>query len=409
MPAGKKRSRAADDVHDFWYMKTTLEWQASQLGKGPSISAAGIVKKYKHECPFPLSDSKIKRLVNDGQAGKRPAKCGPKATIPSEALAGLATYAEMNNVNGSSKTQADLVPMLVNVLQPMATQFKNGSPNLACGEAALAEPAEPTIPAGGGAEMALEGVDDDEEEPFTQLHEHLLEDQDSRYLLLNILLKSGLSSGQTQSVFDSTLRTLVHTPDTGSSLVLAYGDPLRNLHACHFGWTQFGKVDIDFLVSAVEGLKDGVRPVVEMGCGSGWLAYLLRDRGVDVDGFDSCAEGGTFCQTWRQWPWFKECVQEGSTEVLAQSKYSDGPRAILLLCWPDVDSPFGANCLAAFQGNALIFVGEPVGGCTADKAFYVALAASWSLTSSRTIQRKASQSPELDPKDAIHVYSRNIN
>jgi hypothetical protein len=49
-------------------MKTTLEWQASQLGMGPSISATGIVIQYKHEFPFPLSASKIKPLVNDGQA-----------------------------------------------------------------------------------------------------------------------------------------------------------------------------------------------------------------------------------------------------------------------------------------------------------------------------------------------------
>jgi hypothetical protein len=34
-----------------------------------------------------------------------------------------------------------------------------------------------------------------------------------------------------------------------------------------------------------------------MGAGSGWLAYLLREKGAHVDAFDAMA-GGTFVRVW---------------------------------------------------------------------------------------------------------------
>ena len=46
-------------------------------------------------------------------------------------------------------------------------------------------------------------------------------------------------------------------------------------------------------LDSTRGSSDVMRRFVEMGAGSGWLAYLLREKGAHVDAFDAM-EGGTF-------------------------------------------------------------------------------------------------------------------
>ncbi|KAJ1485629.1 hypothetical protein T484DRAFT_1792922 [Baffinella frigidus] len=79
-------------------------------------------------------------------------------------------------------------------------------------------------------------------------------------------------------------------------------NPERNLHVCNFGWARFRGGDVALIAK--------YSPLVEMGGGSGWLAYLLREKGAEVDCFDQQL-GGTFVSGWHAWPW----SSQGTTRV----------------------------------------------------------------------------------------------
>ena len=95
-------------------------------------------------------------------------------------------------------------------------------------------------------------------------------------------------------------------------------------------------------------------PIVEVGCGRGYWARLLRDRGVDVVAFDH-----KLPPTKQRWT----ALKKGGPEVLA----AHSSRA-LLLCYPDdfedSDESMAARCLRHYTGDTVIHVGELLGeGC----------------------------------------------
>jgi len=61
--------------------------------------------------------------------------------------------------------------------------------------------------------------------------------------------------------------------------------------------------------------------------------------------------------------WFE--VQEGGPE-----KGAEHSNRALFLCWPPYATSFAYDCLKAYQGDTLIFVGEGSGGCTGDDDFF---------------------------------------
>lgn len=97
-------------------------------------------------------------------------------------------------------------------------------------------------------------------------------------------------------------------------------------------------------------------PIVEVGAGNGYWAYLLEQKDADVECYD------------KEPP---ECVwhpvQEGTEDVLENDAYDD--RA-LFLCWPDYSTPMAVDCLENYEGDTLIYVGEGPGGCNASDAFF---------------------------------------
>lgn len=103
-------------------------------------------------------------------------------------------------------------------------------------------------------------------------------------------------------------------------------------------------------------------PVVEIGAGSGYWASLIAQLGGNVIAFDQYEPKANKDYPFEQ-GWFP--VQKGGPEKAAE--HSD--RA-LFLCWPPYNSSFALECLKAYQGNTVIFVGEGSGGCTADDDFF---------------------------------------
>ena len=113
-------------------------------------------------------------------------------------------------------------------------------------------------------------------------------------------------------------------------------------------------------------------PIVEMGAGSGYWAWLLRTLGADVAAYDQFAGprrhinvsslGGA---AWTE-------VLPGTPKVL--SEHSD---RTLLLCWPP-QGGMAASCLDHWKGDVLAHVGDP--SLTADEAFHARLRGEFRLS-----------------------------
>eukprot|EP01031_Cornospumella_fuschlensis_P026712 gene26712-32279_t len=85
-------------------------------------------------------------------------------------------------------------------------------------------------------------------------------------------------------------------------------------------------------------------PIIEIGCGKGYWARLLKDMGVDVVAYDKFLPPSD--QRWTD-------VRQGGPEVL--KKITD---RTLLLCYPDEAESIAAVCLDNYAGEYVIHVGE---------------------------------------------------
>ncbi len=107
------------------------------------------------------------------------------------------------------------------------------------------------------------------------------------------------------------------------------------------------------------------RGVLDIGAGSGYWAYQLRQVGIDVVAVDN--------GDWHEkWPQRWSLVEEGNTRVAKEH-----PDRALMLIWPPYDSPMAKTALDFYDGDLLIYAGEGEGGCTAADSFHAELDRSW--------------------------------
>jgi hypothetical protein len=143
---------------------------------------------------------------------------------------------------------------------------------------------------------------------------------------------------------------------------------------------------------AIMAVADLKMPVVEMGAGNGYWAWMFEQAGIKVVAFDRSLDDYSnhwcVCEHWTT-------VSEGIPIVL--KKYTDHA---LFLCWPPYDDPMAAKSLKAYSGNTLIFVGEDYGGCTGDEEFFEILEKNWSTVKEIDIP----QWPGVH--DAMSIYER---
>lgn len=224
------------------------------------------------------------------------------------------------------------------------------------------------------------------------LHAKLVEDADVRAQLLGFLAEAGLPREEIGELFSTHIRRFVADEDDFQTVVLL-DDPDRNLHVVQLGWTRLKREHVERIAA--------YGPFVEMGAGSGFVAHLLRHHGGEdfCHAFDTRHSEGTttYLRSWEAWPWAAE-VRNGSWDVLSDPAYSE--RA-LLLCWPDADSGFAAECLARYNGSTFVFVGEREGGCNGNSHFFGALARQWEEVASFSVN-----SSFEDVDDAVLVYRR---
>ena len=115
-------------------------------------------------------------------------------------------------------------------------------------------------------------------------------------------------------------------------------------------------------------------PLIEIGAGNGYWAWLLRKMGVDVYASDSMPiASGTN-------PWFGPIrrlwteVCEGDAKAVAEH-----PARTLFMCWPPHDMPMGSAALEQYKGKTLVYVGHCASGNTGDPEFHVMLDRFWQL------------------------------
>jgi hypothetical protein len=135
-------------------------------------------------------------------------------------------------------------------------------------------------------------------------------------------------------------------------------------------------------------------PIVELGAGTGYWAYLLRQRGVDIVAYDRFPPDRAENPN-RLDPRLWTEVLDGDASVLRRH-----PDRGLLLCWPSWRDPFAATALDVYPGTTLIYIGEGAGGHTADARFFELLDRDWQAALSVELPHWPGTS------DRLTVYAR---
>jgi SAM-dependent methyltransferase len=111
---------------------------------------------------------------------------------------------------------------------------------------------------------------------------------------------------------------------------------------------------------AVDAIARHATRVLEVGCGSGYWAWLLAQRGIDVLATDPAPPP-------HRW---HDVVIRGADEA------GRHPDRALLLCWPPFGIDMAHRALAAYRGDMVVYVGEWLAG-SAEPAFFALLASSF--------------------------------
>jgi hypothetical protein len=114
----------------------------------------------------------------------------------------------------------------------------------------------------------------------------------------------------------------------------------------HFAWAVPTE-------EAIAAIRRHATSVLEIGAGSGYWAWLMRQAGILVDAVD--VDPPAF--TWSD-------VRRGD-EHTAHAH----PDKALLLCWPPWASPMAENALVAYGGERVVYIGEWFGGSANPKFF----------------------------------------
>jgi hypothetical protein len=118
-------------------------------------------------------------------------------------------------------------------------------------------------------------------------------------------------------------------------------------------------------------------PLVEVGAGTGYWAWLLRQLGVDIFAVDRCPPGGSNMSKNGFHPEASTWTEVFSADETVLDSIKDRS---LFLCWPPSDHPMAFETLSRFKGNTFSFVGEDWPSCaTGNKDFFELLHRDWVL------------------------------
>jgi hypothetical protein len=146
---------------------------------------------------------------------------------------------------------------------------------------------------------------------------------------------------------------------------------LKSAIAGHFAWAVPTE-------EAIGVIGRHTSRVVEIGAGSGYWAWLMRQAGIDVAAFDTNLP---------RHAWSK--VERGDERAV--SEHATGS---LLLCWPPWGSDMAVNALARFRGDIVVYVGEWMGGC-ADAHFFARLVSDFEGVAAAAIPQWCARTDQL--------------
>ena len=147
---------------------------------------------------------------------------------------------------------------------------------------------------------------------------------------------------------DASIRTTLYVEDRGR----------RDFFIKRYGWAVPSREAIAQVAAFI-----GKTPTLEVGAGKGLWACLLTWEGVKIVATDRGMVTHPFYPVWRKY---------------ARAAVKASPLArCLVMVWPPYDTPMAAQALAAFRGDALVYVGEEDGGCTGDDRFHELLGTEW--------------------------------
>ncbi len=142
-------------------------------------------------------------------------------------------------------------------------------------------------------------------------------------------------------------------------------------------------------------------PIVELGAGNGYNAWLLQQMGAETIAMDAFpVEEG------KNWFFSTSIVglptTSGSsfTTIVKGDSQSvvDYPQHALLMIWPP-RNPMALDALGAYKGNKIIVIGDKT--CCATPAFYQKMASQWKLHSTTT-----TGSWDANHKEYMEIYVR---
>jgi SAM-dependent methyltransferase len=125
--------------------------------------------------------------------------------------------------------------------------------------------------------------------------------------------------------------------------------------AAHFAWAVP-------TAAAIDAIRRQTDRVIEIGCGSGYWAWLMKQRGIDVVAVDTMP---------RAWAWHEILLQ--GHEVVVEH-----PERALFLCWPPWGTRMAFDTLSAYRGDLVIYVGEWMGG-SAEAHFFSLLSTAFEV------------------------------
>ncbi|MFJ5532400.1 hypothetical protein [Streptomyces sp. NPDC093261] len=142
----------------------------------------------------------------------------------------------------------------------------------------------------------------------------------------------------------------------------------RRYLATTYTWSIISPGDVAWMAKTLEGRK-----VVEIGAGSGYWAWQLEQAGTDVAAYDPFPPGedNGFAKAG---PYTTVLSDDSSAVKHHQDR-------ALLMVWPPYGGEHARHALSLYEGDLLLYAGEPWGGATADDEFYELLAAEWEQVS----------------------------
>lgn len=136
-------------------------------------------------------------------------------------------------------------------------------------------------------------------------------------------------------------------------------------------------------------------PIVEVGAGLGYWAYLLGLAGADVVAYDAQGPVSPFKVNGDEEPPYAEVLKGEATDAVAAH-----PERTLFFCWPSADGQWADEALRLTRARHVIFVGWHNDDVTGSMDFHNRLAREWELIEELAIPQWT------EMKDRLFVYRR---